>query len=103
MDGDRLAAFSSEDEISVAGGEAQDFVRGGVVVVEVVDAVAPLRGPAVGGEEMLHGVGEGVRWIWAGWKGVTVEEDWQRTVGHPAVGLQVELLRRVNDMAAARS
>src|SRR6266481_3626364 len=70
VDGDRLAAFSAEDEVGVAGGEAQDFVRGGVVVVEVVDAVAPLRGPAVGGEEALHGVGEGVRWIGAGWKGV---------------------------------
>ena len=56
--GDRFAAFSAEDEVGVAGGETQNFVRGGVVVVKVVYAVAPLRRPAVGGEESFHCVGE---------------------------------------------
>ena len=65
-------------------------MRGGVIVVEVVDAVAPLRGPTVGGEEVLHCVCE----IVACWEGAAVEEDWQRAVRHPAVGLEVELLRR---------
>ncbi len=54
LDGDGFPSFAAEDEIGVAGSEAEDLVRGGVVVVEGVDAVAPLRRPAVGGEEALH-------------------------------------------------
>ena len=55
--GDGFAAFSAEDEVGVARGKAKDFVRSGVVVVEGVDTVAPLRRPLVGGEEPFHGVG----------------------------------------------
>src|SRR5438874_10518149 len=65
-------------------------MRGGVIVVKVVDAVAPLWRPAVGGEEAFHFVRE----IIAAWKGVAVEKDRQRTVRHPAVGFQVQLVRR---------
>jgi len=90
VNGDRFAAFAAENQISVAGGEAQHLVRGGVIVMEIVDSVAPLRRPLVGGEEVLHCFCE----IVAGWKGVAVEEYRQRTVWHPAVGLEVELLRR---------
>ena len=59
-------------------------------MVKVVDAVAPLRRPEVGGEETLHCVGK----VGAGWEGVAVVEDRQRAVGHPAIGLQMKLLRR---------
>src|SRR3984957_5227770 len=54
VDGDGLATFSAENEVGMATGKAKDFVCGGVVVVEVVDAVAPLRRPSVSGEEPLH-------------------------------------------------
>jgi hypothetical protein len=90
LDGDRFAAFAAEDEVGVAGAESQDFVRGGVVVVKVVDSVAPLWRPAVGSEEVFHFVRE----IIVCWKGVAVEQDGQRAVGHPPVGFEVELLRR---------
>lgn len=88
--GDRLAAISAEDEVGVAGREPQNFVRSGVIVMKVVYAVAPLRRPAVGGEESFHCFGE----IVASWKGVAVEKDGERAVRHPAVGLQVKLQRR---------
>src|SRR5437879_10386199 len=86
VDGDGFAPFSAEDEVGVAGGESQDFVRGGVVVVKVIDSVAPLWRPAVGSEEALHFVRE----ITACWKGVAVEQDGQRAVGHPPVGFELE-------------
>ena len=70
VDSDGLAALSAEDEVGLAGGEAQDFVCGGVVMMEVVDAVAPLWRPAIGGEEALHRVRE----IGPDRKGVAIEE-----------------------------
>lgn len=71
MDGDGFAAFSAENELSVASGKAQNFVGGGVIVVEVVDAVAPLRRPSVGGEEVLHRGGK----VIALWRSVAIEQD----------------------------
>ncbi len=62
---------AAEDEAGLASGEAQDLMRGGVVVVVGVDAVAPLGRPAVGGEEGLH-AGGGVA---CGGDGGAVEQD----------------------------
>jgi hypothetical protein len=51
---DSLAAFAAEDKIRVTGCEAEYLVCGRVVVVEGVDAVAPLRWPSVSREDALH-------------------------------------------------
>ena len=60
-------------------------MRGGVEVVEGVDAVSPLGRPAVGGEEGLHAGGGVAR----GGDGGAVEQDREaRVVGHPAVWVE---------------
>ena len=84
--------WAAEDEVRGAGGEAEDLVGGGVEVVEVVDAVAPLRGPAVLLEGALHDGGE-VGGVWI--KRLAVEQYRQRgVVGNPAVAGEVEGFRR---------
>lgn len=76
---------AAEDEAGFAAGKAEDFVGGGVEVVKGVDAVSPLRRPAIGGEEGLH-AGGGVA---CGWHGGAVEQDGQAgVVGHPAVRME---------------
>jgi len=84
-------SWAAEGDADFAGGYAEDLVGGGVEVVEGVDAVAPLRGPAVGGEGLFHG-GGGLFCGGVG-EGVAVEEDGEvRVVGHPSVGLEEEVL-----------
>jgi len=84
--------WAAEDEVRGAGGEAEDLVGGGVVVVEVVDAVAPLRGPAVLLEGALHH-GSKIRRVRI--KRLAVEQHRQRgVVGDPAVAGEVEGFRR---------
>lgn len=63
-------------------------MRGGVVVVEIVDTVAPLGRPAVALEDLFKGgSGIGVGRIERG----SVEQDGQTfVVGHPAVPGEVE-------------
>ena len=51
---DSLAPFAAEDKISVASCEAEDLMCGRVVVVERVDAIAPLGRPSVGRKDALH-------------------------------------------------
>jgi hypothetical protein len=58
VNSDSLAAFAAEDKIRVTGCEAEDFVGGRVVVMEGVDAIAPLRWPSVGREDSFHVGGE---------------------------------------------
>jgi hypothetical protein len=71
----------------VTGGEAEDFVRGGVVVVEGIDAVAPLRRPAVAVEEGFAGRGG----VAAGGEGAAIKKHGKAwIVGHPAVGFEME-------------
>lgn len=89
VDGDRLASFAAEDEVGVAVGEAQYLVGGGVVVVEGVDPVAPLGRPSVGGEGALHLTGQ----VDVGFERASIEQNRKRAVGHPAVWLQMNLLR----------
>src|SRR5436305_1152319 len=57
--------------------------------MEVVDAVTPLWRPGIGAQKALHFVCQ----IATAWKSVAVEEHGKRTVGHPTIGFQVELLR----------
>ena len=85
--------WTSEEDVDFASGDAEDLMRGGVEVVEGVDAVPPLWGPAVGGEGMLHGggclLGVGRR------EGAAIEEDREvEVVGNPAVWLEDEVLGR---------
>ena len=81
---------TAEQEARTARREAEDLVRRGVVVVEVVDPVAPLRRPALAPEESLEG-GGGIGG--AGDDGRPVEEDRQvGIVRHPAVAGQHERL-----------
>ena len=47
---DLVSIGSAQHEAGVAGGESQYFMRGGVVMMKVVDAVAPLGRPAVSQE-----------------------------------------------------
>ena len=90
VNGHGLAAFTAQDEVGVTFSEAEHLVGGGVIVVEGVDAVAPLRRPSIGSEEPLHCCGAVVAWRY----GAAVDEDWQGIVWHPAIGFQVELLGR---------
>jgi hypothetical protein len=55
--GHGCSLLSPKHDLRVAGGESQNFVRSGVIVVEVEDAVTPLRRPAVLCEEAFHDVG----------------------------------------------
>ena len=82
-------AFATENEIGVAGGKAEDLVRCGMVMVERIDAVAPLRRPAVGCKEPFHYVGKAGRDD----DGVSIEKNGQGIVGHPAIWLKMKLLR----------
>jgi hypothetical protein len=86
----RLAAFSTEDQVSMARSEAKHLVRGGVVVMKVIDAIAPLRRPSVHGEEALHFRSE----ILTDGHDAAIEEDGQRAVWHPAIRFEMKLLRR---------
>lgn len=90
VDGDRFAAFSTEDEVCVTLGEAKHLVRCGMVMVKIVDTVAPLRRPSIDGEEALHCGGK----IVVCRHGVAVDQNRQRAIGHPAVRFEMELLRR---------
>jgi len=89
LDGDGLATFAAEDEVGVTTGEAQDLVGGGMIVVEGVDPVAPLRRPSVGGKGALHVSGQ----VAVGFEHTSIEQNRKRAVGHPAVWLQMNLLR----------
>ena len=66
-----------------------------MVVVKVVDAVAPLRRPLIGGEQTFHFIGEDIAWRHR----VAIDQNRQRTVRHPAVRLKTELLRRCNQVS----
>ena len=88
LDGDLAPVFSAKHQTGVAGREAEDFMGSGVIVVEIVDAVAPLRRPAVTLEDLLEdGCGIGI----AGSDGGAVEQDGETlVVRHPAVAGKVE-------------
>src|ERR1035437_93876 len=77
-----MAVFAAEDEAGVGGGGSQNFVCRGVVVMEVVNPIAPLRRPAVAGEGGL----EYRRRVHAcDNEGVPIDEDGKGVVvGHPA-------------------
>ena len=53
-DRDLVAARAAEHETRLSRGEAQHLVRVGVIVVKGIDAVAPLRRPAVAPEQILE-------------------------------------------------
>jgi len=89
MDCDGFSAFTAQHQVCVAGREAKNLVRCGVVVVEGVDTVAPLGRPFVRGEDALHFVGE----IGARWKSASIQKNGQWAVRHPAVGFEMKLLR----------
>ena len=52
--GEFVPIWSAEHEAGVAGGESQHFVCSGVVMMKVVDAVAPLGRPAVPQEGLFE-------------------------------------------------
>jgi hypothetical protein len=82
VDGDFVAVFASEHQVRGARDEAEDLVRGRVVVVKVVDAVAPLRRQSVAGEDGLKGR-SGI--VALALQCAAIEEDGQvLVVGHPA-------------------
>lgn len=86
-DGDFTAAreFAAEDELGFAGGEGEDLVRGGVVVMEGVDAVAPGGLPAVAADELFKALCE----FALAAEELAIEEDGQAlVVGHPPVFLE---------------
>jgi hypothetical protein len=56
-DEDLASAFAAEEKTRRASDKAEDFVSGGVIVVEVIDTVAPLRWPPVTFEERFAGGG----------------------------------------------
>lgn len=56
-DCDFVAVFAAEHQPCRSGDEPQHLMRGRVVVVIVVHAVAPLRRPAIAGEECFAGGG----------------------------------------------
>jgi hypothetical protein len=91
-DGDGGSLLPAEHDLGVPCGEAENLVSGGVIVVKVVDAVAPLWGPAVAGEELLHLLSE----AGSDGKDLAVEEYGEGVVWHPAIGLEVELIRLRN-------
>ena len=88
MDCDGLSAFTAQHQVCVAGGETKNLVCCRVVVVEGVDAVAPLWQPSVGSEGAFHfGAEIGTRW-----KSASIQKNGQWAVRHPAVGFEVKLL-----------
>lgn len=87
-EGDFVTVFAAEHEACVTGGEAEDFMGGGVVVMEIVDAVTPLGRPAVASEKLFE---EGSRIGLGGVQDGAVEEDGEPfVVGHPAVAGEME-------------
>jgi hypothetical protein len=90
---DRLAPIrTSQDEARPAGGKSENLMSGRMIVMKVVDAVAPLRRPSVAREDGL----EERSWIVAGdLDRVLVEEHRKaRIVRDPAVPPKNEILRR---------
>lgn len=87
-DRDFVAVFATQHETCVTGGEAENFMGGGVVVMEIVDAVTPLRPPSVASEKLFEedgGIGlRGVN------DGAIKENGEVFVVGHPAVAGEVE-------------
>src|SRR5579872_6365533 len=91
MDNDLVAVFTAEHQVRRAGDNAENLMRGGVVVVVVIDSVAPLRRPSIAGKKLLvHG-----RWIRTlRLDDASVKQHGQMlVVGHPAVPWEWENLR----------
>jgi len=49
-----VTARAAENDTRVSGCNAENFMCGGVIVMEVVDAVSPLRWPAVANERLFE-------------------------------------------------
>ena len=76
-------ARATELHARAAGGDAEHFVRGGVIVVEGIDAVDPGVAPSVRREQILDVLRV------AGREGVAIEDERQaRVVGNGAVVVQ---------------
>src|SRR5215467_8344587 len=88
--GDRnlVATGPSQHEPRAPGGEAQHLVRIAMVVVKAIDAVAPLRRPAVAPKQLLKR-GRGIATPDGHY--LSVEQHWQaRIVGHTVVGAKLQ-------------
>ena len=66
------SAFATEDKACGSGGESEDLVHIGMVMMESVDVIAPLRGPSVAGERPLKDGGRVGRT--GDFKGVSIEQ-----------------------------
>jgi hypothetical protein len=90
IDFDFVAVRSAKHEACCAAGKAEHLVSGGVIMVEGIDTVAPLRGPAGAPEDGLVCR----RWIVAcGIDDAAIEKNRQsRVVRHPAVRSQLQNL-----------
>jgi hypothetical protein len=80
---DFMPAFPAEHQAPLPSHKTQDLVRRGVVVVKIVDAIAPLRRPAVPLKSLLENQG----WIGPrGLKGAMIDHNREAlVVGHPPV------------------
>ena len=80
---DFAAAFSAQHQARMASRKSENLVRRGVVVVKIVDAIAPLRRPAVSLKSLLENQG----WIGPrGLKGAMIDHNREAlVVGHPLV------------------
>jgi len=87
---DFIPAFSAQHQARLPSRKAQNFVRRGVVMVKIVDAIAPLRWPAIALKSLLENQG----WIGPrGLKGAMIDHDWEAlVVGHPSVARELKHL-----------
>jgi hypothetical protein len=91
VDADLTPTFAAEEQACRPGNEAEDFVRCGMVVVEIVNAVAPLRRPFVATKERFA-CGGGI--VVAKIRDTAVEQHGQALViRNPAIPGQAEDFR----------
>jgi hypothetical protein len=87
---DFMPAFPAEHQAPLPSRKTQDLVRRGVEMVKIVDAIAPLRRPAVPLKSLLENQG----WIGPrGLKGAMIDHNRKAlVVGHPSVARELKHL-----------
>ncbi len=80
---DLMAVFTSQHQPGATAGEAENLVSGGMIVMKVIHAISPLRGPSVPTKFGLHLrsqlFGRSIR------HGAINQNRKIRIVGHPAI------------------
>src|SRR5581483_8241060 len=86
-----MTALAPKHDLGRAGPDAKHLVRSRVIVMKAVDAVAPLRWPAIARKERLKDRG---RIVATGRERSAIEQHRQmRIVRHPAISLKLQQLR----------